>query len=419
MTLPADINGARLLERMQAFAAIGATPAGGVNRQALGDCDRAARRLLAELAIARGFAVFQDSMANLFVRREGRDPSHAPLLIGSHLDSQPSGGQFDGALGTLSAFEVLESLEDLGIETEMPVEVVAWTNEEGSRFSPGAMGSMAFAGAADPARWQALTGADGASFAEELAATLKALPIAATRPLGTPVFRYLELHIEQGPSLEKEDIPIGVVTGVQGTRWLEVTISGQAGHAGTTALAYRRDPMVATAAALHQLQLAVMPADGEARLTIGRIACHPGSVNAIPDRVVFSVDIRHPDPKRLELIEAEVHRLCEEQSAVQRCTCAITRTFDMPSATFSPLVIDVVEAAAGRLGLASKRMVSGAFHDALFLARVAPSAMIFVPCRDGLSHNEAEYVAPEHVLTGARLMLEATRSLANLTCKRA
>ncbi len=410
----AYVNGQRLLDRMRTFAAIGATPAGGVNRQALSDGDRAARRLLAELALARGFGVFQDSMANLFIRREGGDPSHPPVLIGSHLDSQPTGGQFDGALGTLSAFEVLEALEDSGVETEVPVEVVAWTNEEGSRFAPGVMGSMAFAGAADPAAWQSLVGADGASFADELAATLSALPEAAMRPLGMPVSRYLELHIEQGPSLERENIPVGIVTGVQGTRWLQATFSGQAGHAGTTALAYRRDPMVAAAAALHQLQSTVMPDDGDARLTVGRMAVHPGSINAIPDTVAFSVDIRHPDPRSLDRIEAEIRRVCDSRAADQHCTCVIEKTFDMPSAKFAPVVIEAVEAAAGALSLASKRMVSGAFHDALFLARVAPAAMMFVPCRDGLSHNEAEYVAPEHVVTGARVMLQATLSLAML-----
>jgi N-carbamoyl-L-amino-acid hydrolase len=413
----AMVNGERLLDRMRAFAAIGATPAGGVNRQALSDGDRAARRLLAELGLARGFAVFQDSMANLFIRREGRNPSHSPILIGSHLDSQPTGGRFDGALGTLSAFEVLESLEDSGVKTEMPIEVVAWTNEEGSRFAPGVMGSMAFAGAADPTAWQSLSGADGASFAEELTATIAALPEATMRPLGTPVFTYLELHIEQGPSLEKEDIPIGVVTGVQGTRWLEVQISGQSGHAGTTGLAYRRDPMVAAAAALHQMQMAVMPVDADARLTVGRIVCHPGSINAIPNTVIFSVDIRHPDPTRLHLIEGRIRQFCERQAVLQHCTCAITRTFDMPSATFSPLVIDAIEQATEHLRLPSKRMISGAFHDALFLARVAPSAMIFVPCRDGLSHNEAEYVLPEHVVNGAQLMLETTLSITKQTTK--
>lgn len=411
MTAMFDINGSRLLDRMQAFASIGATAAGGVNRQALTDGDREARRLLAELAFARGFTVFQDYMANLFIRREGRDPAHPPLLIGSHLDSQPTGGQFDGALGTLSAFEVLETLEDHGIETSMSIEVVAWTNEEGSRFAPGVMGSMAFAGAANPSEWHSVVGADGASFADELAATLSALPEAVSRPLGMPILAYLELHIEQGPSLEKENLPIGVVTGVQGTRWLEVTISGQAAHAGTTGLTYRRDPMVATVSALHELQLSVMPSDGDARLTIGRMAVSPGSINAIPDTVVFSVDIRHPDPAQLALIENAVRTACKKQAAVQQCTCGIVTMFDMPSAVFSPEVVSAIEAAADRLELPSKRMVSGAFHDALFLARVAPAAMIFVPCRDGLSHNEAEYVSPKHVVTGARLMFETVHRM--------
>ena len=213
MSLAPRIDGDRLLGRLDAFARIGATPAGGVNRQAFSVEDRSARRLLAELALARGFSVFQDGMANLFIRREGSDATLPPLLIGSHLDSQPTGGRFDGALGTLSAFEALEALEDAQAETRMPIEVVAWINEEGSRFAPGVMGSMAFTGA-DTAAWKSLVGSDGACLAGELEATISALPEAAPRPIGMPISGYIELHIEQGPSLEKEQLPIGVVTAV-------------------------------------------------------------------------------------------------------------------------------------------------------------------------------------------------------------
>ncbi|MFT4184287.1 MAG: Zn-dependent hydrolase [Rhizobium sp.] len=403
-----EVDGARLLGRLNAFAEIGATSAGGVNRQALSGEDRAARRLLADLAIARGFSVFQDPIANLFIRREGRDPLAPPMLIGSHLDSQPTGGRFDGALGTLAAFEVLEALEDAGHGTETAIEVVAWTNEEGSRFAPGVMGSMAFAGAAHPDDFQSVTASDGASLRQELAATLAALPEAAMRPLGTPVSAYLELHIEQGPSLEREGLATGVVTAVQGTRWLTVAFSGSAGHAGTTSLAYRRDPMVSAIAALARLQTSVMHEDEDARLTVGRISAHPGSINAIPDQVTFTVDIRHPDALSLAAIEERVRAVCKEAALSHRCDVEISISFDMPPGTFSRLMTDRIEAAAIALDLPYKRMISGAFHDALFLARVAPAAMIFVPCRDGISHNEAEHVEPADAINGARLLLEAT-----------
>lgn len=406
MTLVPEINGERLLRRLDAFARIGATPAGGVNRQAFSIEDRSARRLLAELALERGFTVFQDGIANLFIRREGSGAKLPPLLIGSHLDSQPTGGRFDGALGTLSAFEALEALEDAQAQTRMPVEVVAWTNEEGSRFAPGVMGSMAFTGA-DTAAWKSIVGSDGASLAKELEATIAALPEARLRPTGMPISGYIELHIEQGPSLEKERMPIGVVTAVQGTRWLEVSIEGTAGHAGTTGLAYRRDPMVAAIAAIHRLQTTIMPLDTNARLTVGRIAAQPGSINAIPQSVLFTVDLRHPRPERLDTIEAEVRRVCGAEAEAQDCTAMIRRSFDMPGAAFSPDMVNVVEEAVNCLQLPHKQMISGAFHDALFIARVAPAAMIFVPCRDGLSHNEAEYVEPAHAITGARVLLQA------------
>ncbi|MBB3457428.1 N-carbamoyl-L-amino-acid hydrolase [Rhizobium sp. BK313] len=403
-----EVNGERLLRRLSDFAEIGKTKAGGVNRQALSSEDRAARRLLADLVTARGFNVFQDAIANLFVRREGRDATRPAMLIGSHLDSQPTGGRFDGALGTLAAFEVLEALEDADHETASAIEVVAWTNEEGSRFAPGVMGSMAFVGAAHPDDFRSVVSGDGESFGQELAATLAALPEATMRPLGTPISAYLELHIEQGPSLEREGLAAGVVTAVQGTRWLAVTFSGSAGHAGTTSLAYRRDPMVAATSALNRLQMSIMPQDDDARLTVGRFSTHPGSINAIPDHVTFTVDIRHPDALSLAAIEARIRAVCEEAALSQRCSVEISTSFDMPPGSFSKVMTDRIETAARALALPYKHMISGAFHDALFVSRVAPTAMIFVPCRDGVSHNETEYVEPAHAINGARLLLAAT-----------
>lgn len=402
------INCDRLLGRLERFASIGGTPAGGVNRQALSAEDRLARAELGKLATDRGFAVFQDSMANLFIRRNGHSAEQPPFLIGSHLDSQPMGGRFDGALGTLAAFEVLESLDDANIHTPIAVEVVAWTNEEGSRFSPGAMGSMAFSAGAIPEEWYAARSADGALLKAELAATLAALHGARQRPLGTPVCGYLELHIEQGPALERENIPIGIVHGIQGTRWLEVVITGQTAHAGTTQLAFRRDPLVAATEALQSLYGSIMPNDEHARLTVGRISVEPASINAIPGKVAFSVDLRHPDALELDRLESHLRTICEEKSSALNCEAIVRRTFDMPPAQFSPDLLDAVEQAVTRLGIAHKPMLSGAFHDALFLARVTDAAMIFVPCRDGLSHNEAEYVEPIHSILGAQVLLEST-----------
>lgn len=402
------INGERLLGRLQQFAAIGGTAAGGVNRQALSVEDRIARAELARLAGDRGFAVFQDPMANLFIRREGSSATESPFLLGSHLDSQPMGGRYDGALGTLAAFEVLETFEDAGIHTPIAVEAVAWTNEEGSRFAPGVMGSMAFASGAIPTEWPGTFSADGAMLKDELAATLAALPQASRRPLGSPVSGYLELHIEQGPALEREHIPIGIVHGIQGTRWLEVVVTGQTAHAGTTQLAFRRDPLVAATESLQALYASVMPNDEQARLTVGRISVEPASINAIPGKVAFSVDLRHPNVLELDRLEAHVRSICEEKAAALGCKASVRRTFDMPPAQFAPRLLTAVEQAVTRLGIPSKPMLSGAFHDALFLARVTDAAMIFVPCRDGLSHNEAEFVEPDHSVLGAQVLLEST-----------
>ncbi|UJW77603.1 Zn-dependent hydrolase [Rhizobium sp. SL42] len=404
----AKVNGERLLKRLDDFAAIGATPAGGVNRQALSTEDRNARALLASLAIERGFAVFQDGMANLFIRRAGKNADSPPFLIGSHLDSQPTGGRYDGALGTLAAFEVLETLEDAGIETDVPIEAVAWTNEEGSRFAPGTMGSQAFSQASVPEEWHGIRGTDGMAWRDELAATLLALPCAEQRMLGFPIRGYLELHIEQGPMLENENIPIGIVTGVQGTRWLEITVTGQAAHAGTTQLAFRRDPMVAVTSALHRLYSTIMPGDANARLTVGRVAAYPGSINAIPGSVSLTIDLRHPHIDRLNAMEADALADFQASAAMEGCEVNLRRTFDMSPASFSSVVVDGIEQAARELGVPSKQMVSGAFHDALYIARVAPAAMIFVPCRGGLSHNEAEYVEPRHSVAGAQMLFQST-----------
>lgn len=403
---PLAIDAHRLLGRIAAFAAIGATPGGGVNRPALGEADRQARALLASLAERRGFVVSQDDAANLFVRRPGRRTTAPPFLIGSHLDSQPTGGRFDGALGVLAAFEVLETLEDAGIDTDLPVDLVAWTNEEGSRFAPGSMGSRAFAEKMLPAA--DIVSTDGARLGDELAATLAALPAVSRRPLGTPIAGYLELHIEQGPLLERAGIPIGVVSSVQGTRWLDVEIGGRAAHAGTTPLEARRDPMAAAARGLATLFDTIMVDDPAARLTVGRITALPGSINAVPETAAFTIDLRHPDADRLAALEDEIRDTLSQVSLAGGCRLRIDRILDMPPARFSAMMVEAIERAAHGCGIATLPMVSGAFHDALFAARIAPAAMIFVPCRDGVSHHESEHVEPEFCALGADILLRST-----------
>jgi len=408
MTPTLSINGTRLLDRLDVLSAIGATPEGGVDRQALTEGDRRARAAIADVAAARGFAVFQDAAANLFVRRAGSMAGGPPFLIGSHLDTQPTGGRFDGALGVLAALEVLESLEDAGIETPAPLELVVWTNEEGCRFAPGSMGAQAFVNGAlsDPLLASLIT--DGALLPEELTATLASLPQARTRPLGAAIAGYIELHIEQAPHLEQEGIPIGVVTGVQGTRWLQVRLTGDAGHAGTTPFAARLDPMRAAVAGLAPLYDTIMPNDAEARFTVGRLTAEPSSINAIPSAVVFCIDIRHPDLGKLDAIEARIARTLLNAAGDAGCRIAIDRIFDMEPARFDETLIDCIETTATARGIASKRVVSGAFHDALFVSRIAPTAMIFVPCREGVSHNAREFVEPEFCVTGADILLHST-----------
>jgi beta-ureidopropionase / N-carbamoyl-L-amino-acid hydrolase len=399
------VNGPRLLERIEQFAQIGRTNVSGVDRQALSVRDREARRLLAEIGLSRGFQISQDSMANLFLRREGSNRHAPPLLIGSHLDTQPNGGKFDGALGTLAALEVIETLEDKRIDTDLPIEVVAWTNEEGSRFSPGSMGSAAFSSRSMPENLGRPAVGDAGILESEIAATIAALPQAKSRPLGFDIHGYIELHIEQGRSLELGEIPVGIVSGIQATRWLEIHVSGEAGHAGTTEYEERKDALVATVAALDELFGTVMPQDPDSRLTVGRLTVAPGSTNVIPEKVTCSLDLRHPHLDRLDEIDRTVRRIFMAAAARYRCKLDVTQLLDMPPVQFSEAVLRHLDAAALKSNLRARRLISRAFHDALFISRVAPTGMIFVPCRGGVSHNEKEYVEPEHSVSGAQMLL--------------
>ncbi|MBL8675230.1 MAG: Zn-dependent hydrolase [Rhodospirillales bacterium] len=400
----------RLWSRHAEMAKLGGTPKGGVNRQALSAEDAAARNLLMDWAKSRGFAVSTDPIGNLFVRRPGTDPAAKPVLSGSHMDSQPTGGRFDGMYGVLAAFEALEALEDSGVRTKRPVEAVAWTNEEGSRFQPGAMGSGVFAGHYELAPMLAMKDWDGVALADALRETLKAAP-APARALGSALDGYVEAHIEQGPRLEEARRTIGVVTGIQGSRRYVVTILGEEAHAGTTPRAARKDAFAAATRIAAAMYAATTDEADALRFTIGRVEVAPGSPNTVPGRVVFTIDMRHPETAVLEAHEARLLRIVERDAAP--CPATIERVTDVAPTVFDPAVIDLVRAAADRLALPNMDMPSGAGHDAMHIAGLCPTGMIFVPCERGISHNEIENAAPADLAAGARVLVETLVRLAN------
>jgi N-carbamoyl-L-amino-acid hydrolase len=404
------IDPARLWQRHLAMATLGARADGGVNRQALSDEDIAARRQLIGWAAARGFACAVDPIGNLFVRREGRERDLPPVLTGSHLDSQPSGGKFDGTYGVLAGFEVLEALEDAAVTTRRPIEAVAWTNEEGSRFQPGAMGSAAFVGRMSVETLRDTVDRAGVTLGAALDATLAATPDVLRRALGFPVAAYVESHIEQGPLLEADGKVIGAVTGIQGSRWFAVEVTGEEAHAGTTPLAIRKDALKAATAMVAALEGLMADPTDVVRFTVGRFEVSPNSPNTVPGRVFFTVDLRHPDPAVLQRLGDQVAAVCAAHA--RGCAVAVTPTFDAAPTHFTQDIVTAVSAAAARLGLPHRDIFSGAFHDAKFLAEVAPTGMIFVPCARGISHNPAESAKPADLAAGARVLAEVLTELA-------
>jgi len=401
----------RLWRRHMEMAEIGAIPGNGVNRAAFSTEDIAARKRLVEWARARGFSVSVDDIGNLFMRRAGHDARAAPVMTGSHMDSQPRGGRFDGIFGVLAGLEALEAIDAAGAKTRRPIELVAWSNEEGGRFAPCTMGSAVFAGARRLADFLDVKDNEGIALRDALHDTLVAMPDAAPHAFATPVAAYVEAHIEQGPRLEMENKIIGVVTGIQGLRWFNVEVFGETTHAGTTPLNVRRDALreaVAIIVALHELTREV---DDALRFTVGRMVVTPNSPNSVASHVLFSVDLRHPDPatiRRLgDAVEPAVRR------AAKHCKVKVTPTLWDDPCVFDPGVVDAVEHAAEALGIANIRMPSGASHDAMYLARVCPTGMIFVPCERGVSHNEAENAKPEDLAAGARVLTATLLELAN------
>ena len=404
------IDGKRLWDSLMGFAEIGATPKGGVRRLTLTDTDRRGRGKFRTECEAAGLTVRVDEIGNMFARRPGRDPTRLPVLFGSHLDSQPSGGKFDGALGVLAGLEVMRSLNDLGIVTEAPVELINWTDEEGSRFGHSLMGSGVWAGIFTREKAYALTDTEGVSV-ETALDTIGYRGPEPAKPF--PADAYFELHIEQGPILERDGKKIGIVTGAQAQVWYDAVVTGQDSHAGTTPPSARKDALVC-AARIIDLVDRMMRARGEdGRGTVGQLLVSPNSRNVIPGEVRFAVEFRHPDDAELDRLQAQFPR--EAGFLARDCgvRLELTQLFKIPAQPFDPACVDLVRQASARLGFSAREIVSGAGHDAVYVARHVPTAMIFTPCKDGLSHNEAESIEPEEAAAGCQVLFEAVLARAN------
>lgn len=409
MTQQLRINGQRLWDSLMEMARIGATGRGGCNRQALTDEDRQGRDLFVSWCKAAGCGISIDEMGNIFARRPGIDDSLPPVITGSHLDTQPTGGKFDGVYGVLAGLEVMRTLQDAGVATRAPLEVVVWTNEEGARFAPAMVGSGVWAGEMSRDEIYAITDKSGKSFGEELERIGYKGDLPA-RP--KPVRAAFEAHIEQGPILEAEQLQIGVLTGVQGCRWYDLVIVGQPVHAGPTPMEVRRDPFMA---ALPILQYCYDLAASHApwgRATFGDIRAEPGSRNTVPEKLVVSVDLRHPDPAVLDDMDRQFRDFVEETCLHKRLDGLVEELWHMPVTVFDRDCVEAVRSATRELGYSHMEMVSGAGHDSLYVAKVAPTSMIFVPCEDGISHNEAENARPEDLEAGCNVLLQAMLKMA-------
>jgi beta-ureidopropionase / N-carbamoyl-L-amino-acid hydrolase len=397
------IDAQRLWDNIMDTAKFGATPKGGIKRLTLSDEDKRVRDWFKAQCEALGCKVSVDEVGNMFARRPGRNDELPPVCMGSHLDTQPTGGKFDGVLGVLGALEAMRTLHEQGYETNAPIEIVNWTNEEGSRFAPAMLASGVFAGVFSPDYAYERSDRDGKTFGDELARIgYRGEEKAGARRLGA----MFELHIEQGPILEDERKMIGVVTGVQGMRWYEVTVTGQESHTGATPMYLRRNALLGAARMVEAID-AVGQEHQPGVATVGLIENRPNSRNVVPGEVFFTVDLRHPDEEVLGAMEREFREALEATLPALNLTYDERMIWNSPAVKFAPDLIDCVREGAAKAGFAMRDMVSGAGHDAAYIARVAPTTMIFVPCAGGLSHNEAESTSFEECAAGAQVLLNA------------
>ena len=405
------IDGVRLWNSLMELARIGATPKGGVCRLALTDLDKQGRDLVLSWAVQAGMSVRIDKIGNAFMRRAGRNDHLPPVVTGSHIDTQPTGGKFDGNYGVLAGLEVVRTLNDHGVQTDAPIEVAFWTNEEGSRFVPVMMGSGVFAKAFTLEHAYAARDADGKSVKDELE---RIGYLGSHEPGANAIGAYFEAHIEQGPVLEDHAVTIGVVGGVLGIRWYDCTVTGMEAHAGPTPMALRQDALQ-VAAALMQEVVAIAHRHGpHGRGTVGMVQVHPNSRNVIPGRVKFSIDLRNASDALCDAMDVDIRATAARLSAKTGLPVHIEQVSGYPAQAFDADCVNAVAIAAQQLGYSHMPVVSGAGHDAVYMARLAPTAMIFIPCKGGISHNEIEDALPEHVSAGANGLLHAMLGRAGL-----
>jgi N-carbamoyl-L-amino-acid hydrolase len=404
------VDSDRLWSRLMDLAQFGARADGGVDRPALSAEESEARAQLVAWGRGIGLLPFTDPFANLFLRLTGRSADLAPVLVGSHIDSQPTGGKFDGAFGVLAALEAIEAIIASGKQPARSIEVVAWTNEEGSRFAPGMTGSEAFTAAKPPEVLRAVADHAGCSVAEAVAQVLARDVDIPLRPLGFVPAAFVEPHIEQGPLLERTGVPIGVVTGIQGTRRYRVRVSGEAAHAGTTLRKDRRDALMAAVRMIHAIDReALLPAD--LMLTVGMLQVKPNAPSVVPEEAYFSIDLRHTEDAVVDRLDARIRHIVESEKGP--CRVEIKQIAHARSLTFSAAIRSAIAEVASELDIPSMEIYSAAGHDARQLHYVCPTGMIFVPCRDGISHNPAEWAEPDHVAAGARVLADVAWKLAN------
>ncbi len=404
------VDGDRLWSRLMEMAHIGATKNGGVCRLALTDLDQEGRALFCGWARKAGCAIQVDAIGNIFARRAGLDDSASAVAAGSHLDTQPSGGKFDGALGVLASLEVIDTLNDHGVRTRAPIESVVWTNEEGARFGPAMLGSGVYAGAFDLAFAYDRRDKDDIALGDELT---RIGYVGAVEPGAHELAAHFELHIEQGPILERNAQDVGVVTGVNGIMWFDMEVQGFETHAGPTPMAMRRDPVPILAEIVPKIYQVAASEGDDSRCTIGVIRTHPGSPNTVPASVTFTIDVRHPEKRALERMDATLRSLAGQYDK-GRCPVSLKRTWYSPPVKFADACIQAVAEAAAHCRYDSQPISSGAGHDSVYLSRVVPTGMIFVPCRDGLSHNELEHISSEQATIGANVLLHAVLKSAGI-----
>lgn len=399
-----SIDAERLWDTLMHTARMGGTVNGGICRLALSADDKAVRDWFRAQAEAVGCSVSVDAMGTQYALYPGKHPERAPIAMGSHLDTQPTGGKFDGVLGVLAGLEVLRTLHDAGYEPDTPLMVVNWTNEEGSRFQPGMVASGVHSGAIDRQQAYDTTDMDGMRFEDALRAIGYQGDVAA----GSQRFgAFFELHIEQGPVLEAEGKTVGVVTGVQGMRWFQVFITGFENHAGTTPMHLRKDGMVGAAKLTLAVNDLALGTGGRAVGTVGRIRITPGSPNVVPGDVFFTIDLRSPDATLLDDLEAKLRARAALVADEHGLAIDMRRVSHTPPVVFDPACVAAVRAAAERFGYPARDLISGAGHDACYVSATAPTAMIFVPCKDGISHNEAEHAEKADCAAGANVLLHA------------